>query len=470
MILYIIRVALILSACFVFYQALLRYQTYFRLNRLFLILSVALCFLLPLLRIPQEMSLAKASTATSFFSPKEDKTAKTEPAATTFINRTTVVDWLERLYWFGVIVFSFNFCLQLLFLLIRARGKNIIRDGALRIVEVDDNKAPCSFGNYIFINPAKYEWETYNHILLHEKIHVKGWHSADLILAELMLIFQWFNPFAWLYRRAIKTNLEFLTDDAVINRHHADPVAYQLDLLSVSIPDHEMRISVSFNQSVLKKRIIMMDLKRSNVHTVWKYFMIIPVMVLLSCLINESRRADTLAEVITTRPIKPSPPLPQPAHAAKKETVTPVKHIKTHSAVKTDPEEVLPSFQALGISRSYVDAIRASGYQNTSNAAIIRFHSLGITAEYIQGLVGAGYANITTDDVVAIHGRGIRLTYLQGFADVGYPNIPLKMLLDISGRAISPEYASGFIKKGLQRPSLTEIMALQARGATPENY
>jgi hypothetical protein len=121
------------------------------------------------------------------------------------------------LYWFGVVAFGANLLLQVCVLLIQAYRKPVIIDGQFRIVELDDDKAPCSFGNNIFINPTKYEPDTFNQILLHEKIHIKQGHSLDLLIAELMLAFQWFNPFAWLYRKEVESNLEYLADNEVLH-------------------------------------------------------------------------------------------------------------------------------------------------------------------------------------------------------------------------------------------------------------
>src|SRR5476651_1186342 len=162
-----------------------------------------------------------------------------------------------------------------------------MRDGIYRIVELDSDKAPCSFGNNIFINPTKYDWETYNQILMHEKVHIQQGHSFDLITAELMLVLQWFNPFAWLYRRELESNLEFLTDQSVLTDNRVEPADYQLSLLKVSVPNFSMRITTNYNQSLLKKRIVMMNAKRSNIHTMWKYFMLMPLLGALVCGLNK---------------------------------------------------------------------------------------------------------------------------------------------------------------------------------------
>lgn len=137
-----------------------------------------------------------------------------------------VKTWLIYLYWFGVIVFGLNFLMQASILLYKAYSNPVIKDGKFRIAETSDDKAPCSFGNNIFINPAKYDWETYNQILLHEKIHIGQKHTLDLLLAEIVLIFQWFNPFAWLWRKELENNLEFLTDNKLLQQTAIEKTSY----------------------------------------------------------------------------------------------------------------------------------------------------------------------------------------------------------------------------------------------------
>jgi len=189
-------------------------------------------------------------------------------------------------YLLGVLVFGLNFLLQLAVLLYQSYSRPVIKDGRFRIVEVSGNRAPCSFGNTIFINPANYDWETYNQILIHEKIHVSGRHTLDILLAEIALVIQWFNPFAWLYRREVENNLEFLTDASVLLHQEVERSAYQLSLLRVSAPQLSFSITNNYNQSLLKRRIVMMNSKRSSLHTIWKYFFLIPIFTGLVCALN----------------------------------------------------------------------------------------------------------------------------------------------------------------------------------------
>jgi beta-lactamase regulating signal transducer with metallopeptidase domain len=305
----------ILLACLAFYKLLLRRETFYKVNRYMLIVCLVISFALPLLQVPEQFSLRKSSVVSRESSVVNGELAKnnqqtvntkqpaniTQQPVTKNDKPETINDkqtnpgfsfaqfmtWLFWIYWFGVIVFGASFLFQLVLLLYRAYRNPVIIDGPYRIVEVSGDKAPCSFGNNIFINPEKYEWETYNQILLHEKIHIREKHTVDILVAELLLIFQWFNPFAWIYRREIESNLEFLTDDQLMQKERVDKKSYQLSLVKVSAPHFPLSLTTNYNQSILKKRIAMMNTKRSNLHTAWKYFFLMPVLAFLACLLNE---------------------------------------------------------------------------------------------------------------------------------------------------------------------------------------
>ncbi len=190
-------------------------------------------------------------------------------------------------YIIGICLFGAHFILQIAVLCYQAYTQPVIRDGRFRIVETRGNRAPCSFGNNIFINPALYDPETYQQILIHEKIHVSGRHTLDILLAEIAVVLQWFNPFIWLYRREVENNLEFLTDQSVLQHRDVERSAYQLSLLRVSAPHLPFSITNNYNQSLLKRRIVMMNSQRSPRSTVWKYFFLLPLLTVLVFALNK---------------------------------------------------------------------------------------------------------------------------------------------------------------------------------------
>jgi beta-lactamase regulating signal transducer with metallopeptidase domain len=127
------------------------------------------------------------------------------------------------------------------------------------------DQAPCSFMNNIFINPEKYDWNTYNQILEHEKVHVKEKHSLDILFAEMVLIFQWFNPFAWVYRKEIENNLEFLTDDKVLQSGNLEICSYSDEFIeSFSRPSAAQSHHQLIINHYSKKRIAMMNAKNQT--------------------------------------------------------------------------------------------------------------------------------------------------------------------------------------------------------------
>ena len=252
MIPYILYAAIILTACFIFYKVLLQKETFFNLNRFVLLTCMMLAFILPVLHIPQQLSFRKAPASVNITSPQPtvylNNTAQPvkETIHTTVvesiqrkqtINFEQVMHWLIYLYWFGVAIFGLNFLMQVGILLYKAYSRPVIKDGQFRVVEITGDKAPCSFGNNIFINPEKYDWLTYNQIMLHEKIHIEQKHTLDLLLAEIVLIFQWFNPFAWLWRKELENNLEFFTDNKLLQHNAVEKASYQLSLLKIRCND-----------------------------------------------------------------------------------------------------------------------------------------------------------------------------------------------------------------------------------------
>lgn len=121
-----------------------------------------------------------------------------------------------------------------------------------------------------FMNPAAVKEDEISEILTHEMAHVKQHHSVDVLLAEMVSICCWMNPFAWLLKREVRLNLEFLADRKVMEAGFATK-SYQYHLLGLAY-NHKYGLSNNFNFSHLKQRIIMMNKKNqtlqgiSNMH------------------------------------------------------------------------------------------------------------------------------------------------------------------------------------------------------------
>ncbi|MBS1600617.1 MAG: M56 family metallopeptidase [Bacteroidetes bacterium] len=307
MIPYIIQVSIVLTCCLAFYKLLLKNETFYQVNRFILLFCMVIALGLPLVRIPAQFSIRKSEThivtdkafptlqfnntdarqpsgASHQKNPATEKLVNTDKKNIWF---NDPVNFLETLYWFVTIIFIINFLFQSAILIYHVRSNTVIKDGKYRIVEIAGHKAPCSFLNYIFINPKKYEQDVYDQILKHEKIHVRQRHAIDILLAELILIFQWFNPFVWIYRKEVECNLEFLTDDQILRKENIEKSKYQFNLLRVCAPELPLALAINYNTSLLKKRIMMMNSKKSSIYTIWKYFFLIPLVIVLASTLNE---------------------------------------------------------------------------------------------------------------------------------------------------------------------------------------
>jgi hypothetical protein len=246
--------------------------------------------------------------------------------------------WLSFIYVLGLLVFGLKFVGQILLLCYQSFSRPVIREGRSRIVYTAGERGPCTFGNTIFINPVLYDPETFQQILVHEKIHVKKGHTVDILLAEGAVIFQWFNPFVWLFRREVENNLEFLTDRSVLEHPDIERSAYQLSLLRVSAPHLPFSITNNYNQSLLKRRIVMMNSQKSARHTIWKYFVLLPILTVLVCALNKPAALGQTAPPKTDQ-IPPSAPMGQIRTIATDTAIRPVRA----TAGKAEPTTVAPA-------------------------------------------------------------------------------------------------------------------------------
>ena len=340
MIPYIIHVAILLAGCYVFYQLLLKNETFFQLNRWLLVGCVTLSFLAPLYEIPENWSLRTGEPITAF-TPKDEaikpiipskielidpkipafeqeqekektiaETKETVTIAPTFSVKN--ISWqlvLWSIYVIGLGIFAINFLLQLGILLYNIFKYPSIQDGRFKIVELTKDKPPYSFLNYIFINPTQYDWDTYNQILEHEKIHIEERHTFDILLSELVVVLQWFNPFAWWYRKVVENNLEYLTDQKMLQKG-TNRESYQMNLLKISVPEFPLNMTMNYNQSFLKKRIIMMDTKKSSARSTWKYLFLLPLFGISLISLNTVKPIPTIPALLPTHTIDNGRELP----------------------------------------------------------------------------------------------------------------------------------------------------------------
>jgi hypothetical protein len=551
---YIINTALILATCLVFYKLLLRRETFYKVNRYMLITCLAVSFALPLLQVPQKFSLRKDRETSevkhetlnvnreSAISDKQPATSNQKPEtnnqeqvtgnpqqATGNSNQpsphATGVDssrfsfsklmtWLFWFYWFGVGVFAISFLFQVVLLLWRAYRNPVIIDGKYRIVEVSGDKAPCSFGNNIFINPEKYDWDTYNQILLHEKIHIEQRHTLDILLAELVLIFQWFNPFAWIYRREMESNLEFLTDDQLMQHNQVEKKSYQLSLMKVSAPHFPLSLTTNYNQSILKKRIAMMNSKRSNLHTAWKYFFLVPVLAFLACLLNEPAAKGQTRNEKSEKSENSNKNEKNRNHGMQAEGYwfAVIKNDKvnirfsdekldddsefhnsysgstfklselgtlpkgtsgtftiTRQAGKMDLTGKFEGNTGMGTykftaDKTYVDYMNKELKENLDEDDQMAFFFINIKKEFVTMLKNEGYKNLDKDDVIPVAALGIDQAYLRSIKNAGFKDESLEHFVSMKALGIDGKYIDEIRSAGYKNITADQLVAFKAQG------
>lgn len=357
---YLIHSSILLAAFVAFYWLLLRKETFYKLNRWIFLIGIFCCLALPLVTVPASLSLRAAENSQEsaiaaidipiLENPKEEvlsnSTPKTiEQAGSTLstpsqsdTNSTssglTVASLLQYLYFSGVAIFLAVFLLQLIVLLARKYTLNSVRAGKYEIVELVKDHEPYSFLNSIFINPNNYDRETYEHIFEHEKVHVDQVHFFDKILAEMLVIFFWFNPFVWVLRNVLSENLEFLTDHSLLQKG-LPKESYQLSLLKVSTSTKPFNLTNSYNNSFLKNRILMMNSKKSSITSFWKYLFILPLFLLSLMSLNAVQSDAGKAAPLSLNAIGQSIPQKAQPQKSSPENSKPVAQPKAPQAPQT---------------------------------------------------------------------------------------------------------------------------------------
>jgi TonB family protein len=218
------------------------------------------------------------------------------PEKATFDWKAILLQTAGFVYWGGVALLAARFLMQLagiIRLAFRSR-KTKIGDTNVHLLKQADG--PFSFFHWIFVHPASHTEEELSEILTHEQAHANQWHSIDVLISEAACVLCWFNPFAWLMKREIRTNLEYLADNRVLETGH-DSKSYQYHLLGLSHYKAAATIYNSFNVLPLKKRIKMMNKKRTREIGRTKYLMFLPLAALLMIISNIEAVARTTKEM-----------------------------------------------------------------------------------------------------------------------------------------------------------------------------
>lgn len=290
---YSLQAGIALALMYLFYRVFLERLTFYRANRLYMLGYTLLALALPFLdtgglwpkrveRLSATITRLGVETRHAVpILPSGELPEATEP-----------IDWIRYVLLAGMVVLSIRLLVQIFSLLRLWDEASLVgRDGRIRLFRLPYPLAPFSFGPNIFISPQTQDSPDLQRVIEHEEIHIRQAHTLDILLAQLLLVFQWWNPFAWLLNQSMRQNLEFLADQGVLDRG-ADRKEYQYLLLGVSgqgVPS----ISNPLNFSPLKNRILMMNKPRSGKVQAMRFLFALPLLVVL--LVAASRHRPTPA-------------------------------------------------------------------------------------------------------------------------------------------------------------------------------
>ncbi|SDX38677.1 TonB protein C-terminal [Lutibacter oricola] len=273
MINYIIQVVLFQAIFLAVYDFFLQKETFFKWNRVYLIVAPIASFIIPWLKfdIFQKTSVQEQIVRLPevIINPESILFNSTATASTNY--------YLNELFLVGVILFSILFFVKL-FKIISIINKNtIIKKGLYKIVILKTKQSAFSFFNFIFINKRLLENKELE-IIEHEMVHCKQRHTLDLLFFEVLKIAMWFNPMVYIFQKRITVLHEYISDAEVVKK--SNKKAYFNKLLAETFDVENISFTNQFyKHSLIKKRIAMIAKNKSQKVNQLKYLMLIPALV-----------------------------------------------------------------------------------------------------------------------------------------------------------------------------------------------
>ena len=278
---YMVKISVFLAVTYTFYYLLLKHITHYAWNRWFLLTCTILSFIVPAINI--NLFVQQGQLGHIYFISKVPVIYSGSGAtgAAQAASLFTVQNIASVIFVGGILLLMARLAIQYLSLKkLQATAKLVSNgDGDIKLYHLDSGIAPFSFSNSIYCNKEMYNQQELEEVIRHELVHVRQKHTVDVLVAELLCILNWYNPFAWMIKAAIKENLEFIADDKVL-QHGVSKQGYQYLILKVT-GNMPYAIANSFNFSSLKKRIAMMNKNRTSKLHLLKFVFMVPLACIL---------------------------------------------------------------------------------------------------------------------------------------------------------------------------------------------
>ena len=292
LLIYIAKSAGLVTLFYCSYYFLLRKETFFNSNRWFLLTGLITSAILPFAVYTKVIwvnptPLININYASLYSVPIEKD--------------TFVINWnlvLIAIYSIGFLALLIKFAVDFYSLNSVIKGKQIKQQADFKFVDINENIAPFSYFEYIVYNSSMYTAVELESILEHEKVHSDQNHTMDVLISRAFSILFWFNPIIWLYKKAITQNLEFIADKEAAQKL-ADKKAYQYTLLKITTHESCLSITNHFYQSLIKKRIVMLNKNQSKKRSAWKLYVVVPALAAFVLLFQIEVIAKEKTEVAT---------------------------------------------------------------------------------------------------------------------------------------------------------------------------
>jgi beta-lactamase regulating signal transducer with metallopeptidase domain len=295
---YLLKVAAFLAVAYLFYRLVLRDDVNFLGNRLFLLFMLPLSFLLPL--APLQSPFRSLTITPEALALAAEMPAAEAPAAWSFAAIVVI------LYWAVAALFLLRILLHLFHLYRLQRRHPRERLNNITLVKVASPIPPFSFFNRVFLHAAKgFDAREMAQIISHESVHIRQLHSLDILVMELAVALQWFNPAVWFYRKALKETHEYLADREVIAQgFNAD--GYRLLLFEQQFGAKLFEFASHLKQSQIKRRMFMLNRIDRAGHAPYKIVLALPLIALLALALAGPRLVMARGAVADEKQDKPA--------------------------------------------------------------------------------------------------------------------------------------------------------------------
>ena len=276
---YILKSSVCLVLFYLFFRLLLSKETFHRFNRMALLGVLFFSLLIPCIEVTTRHQVEVQQAVLSIEQLLLMAELEATPANVGAVQETSAISWVQvvlLVYLAGILFLACRniYSLICLFRLVHS-GKHEKLEKGVTLVVHNQEIAPFSWMKYIVISRKDLE-ENGREILIHEMAHIHHRHSVDLLVADICIFFQWFNPGAWLLKQELQNIHEYEADETVINEG-VNAKEYQLLLIKKAVGTRLYSMANSFNHSKLKKRITMMLKEKSNPWARLKYLYVLPL-------------------------------------------------------------------------------------------------------------------------------------------------------------------------------------------------